>query len=92
MDRWCYPLFDTLLTSPSFPLINDALDLKESYRAHWKKYIKSAKRSSVPAGDDPALVASRLNIEKEYCSAIKKVDQKIDMASRLYELVSGTSD
>lgn len=65
------------------------LDLKESYRAHWKKYIKSAKRSSVPAGEDPALVASRLNIEKEYCSAIKKVDQKIDMASKLYELVRG---
>ncbi|KAI9237091.1 MAG: hypothetical protein BYD32DRAFT_417202 [Podila humilis] len=63
-------------------------DLKESYRAHWKKYIKSAKRSSVPASDDPALVASRLNIEKEYCSAIKKVDQKIDMASRLYELIN----
>ncbi|KAG0021419.1 Inhibitor of growth protein 5 [Entomortierella chlamydospora] len=63
-------------------------ELRENYRAHWKKYIKSAKRSSIPVGEDPALVAARLNIEKEYCAAIRKVDQKIDHSSKLYELIN----
>ncbi|KAF9399099.1 hypothetical protein BGZ94_005816, partial [Podila epigama] len=63
-------------------------DLRESYRAHWKKYIKSAKRSSVPSEEDPTLVAARLNIEIEYRNAIRKVDQKIDYANKLYELIN----
>ncbi|KAI7819635.1 hypothetical protein BC939DRAFT_459822 [Gamsiella multidivaricata] len=63
-------------------------ELRESYRTHWKKYIKLAKRSSIPVGDDPNLVAARLSIEKEYCTAIRKVDQKIDLSAKLYELIN----
>ncbi|CAO3563459.1 unnamed protein product [Mortierella alpina] len=63
-------------------------DLRESYRAHWKKYIKTAKRSSVPADQDQTLIAARLNIEKEYMAAIRKVDQKIDYTLKLYDLIN----
>ncbi|KAI8596081.1 hypothetical protein EDD21DRAFT_389387 [Dissophora ornata] len=63
-------------------------ELRESYRGHWKKYIKLAKRSTVPVSEDPNLVQSRIAIEKEYCAAIRKVDQKIDHASKLYELIN----
>ncbi|KAF9897263.1 Inhibitor of growth protein 5, partial [Lobosporangium transversale] len=61
-------------------------ELRESYRTHWKRYIKSAKRSTIPVSEDPALVAARLNIEKEYMAAIRKVDQKIENSAKLYEL------
>lgn len=63
-------------------------DLRESYRGHWKKYTKSAKRSSIPAEEDANLVAARLNIEKEYCAAMRKVDQKIDYSLKLYDLIN----
>ncbi|KAF9958554.1 hypothetical protein BGZ65_001354, partial [Modicella reniformis] len=61
-------------------------DLRDEYRSHWKKYIKTGKRLSTPATEDPALVSARIAIEKEYCAAIKRVDQKIDISSKLYEL------
>ncbi|ORZ07267.1 hypothetical protein BCR41DRAFT_360284 [Lobosporangium transversale] len=63
-------------------------ELRESYRTHWKRYIKSAKRSTIPVSEDPALVAARLNIEKEYMAAIRKVDQKIENSAKLYELIN----
>ncbi|KAF9157680.1 Inhibitor of growth protein 3 [Actinomortierella ambigua] len=62
-------------------------ELRESYRSHWKKYIKTAKRLSTPASEDPSLVAARLNIEKEYMLAVKKVEQKIEQSNKLYELI-----
>ncbi|KAF9350542.1 Inhibitor of growth protein 5 [Mortierella sp. NVP85] len=63
-------------------------ELRDEYRSNWKKYIKSAKRLSTPASEDPTLVQARLDIEKQYREAIKKVDQKVDISSKLYELIN----
>ncbi|GJJ75677.1 hypothetical protein EMPS_08035 [Entomortierella parvispora] len=63
-------------------------DLREQYRADWKAYNKASKRSTVPVEENQALVQDRLNIEKQYTAAIRKVDQKIEYSLKLYDLIN----
>lgn len=59
LPRWIsFPSSTHTFTSQFLPL-----ELRDEYRSHWKKYIKSVKRLSSPASEDPSLVSARIGIE-----------------------------
>jgi hypothetical protein len=72
------------------------LELRETYTKHRRSYTKQTRPSanspaSTPVSPSPPpinLVASRLQIEKEYKVAMQKQDNKIDLAMRMYDLIS----
>ncbi|KAI8581464.1 hypothetical protein K450DRAFT_231432 [Umbelopsis ramanniana AG] len=70
--------------------------LRETYTKHRRSYTKQTRPTanspaSTPVSPSPPpinLVASRLQIEKEYKVAMQKQDNKIDLAMRMYDLIS----
>lgn len=72
------------------------LELRETYTKHRRSYTKQTRPTanspaSTPVSPSPPpinLVASRLQIEKEYKVAMQKQDNKIDLAMRMYDLIS----
>ena len=73
-----------------------SLELRETYTKHRRSYTKQTRPTanspaSTPISPSPPpinLVASRLQIEKEYKVAMQKQDNKIDLAMRMYDLIS----
>lgn len=70
--------------------------LRETYTKHRRSYTKQTRPpanspATTPVSPSPPpmnLVASRLQIEKEYKVAMQKQDHKIDLAMRMYDLIS----
>ncbi|KAJ2963254.1 hypothetical protein NQZ79_g1675 [Umbelopsis isabellina] len=71
-------------------------ELRETYTKHRRSYTKQTRPpanspATTPVSPSPPpmnLVASRLQIEKEYKNAMQKQDHKIDLAMRMYDLIS----
>ncbi|KAI8371387.1 uncharacterized protein BYT42DRAFT_66025 [Radiomyces spectabilis] len=72
---------------------------REIYTKHRRSYAKLLRNPSSPPTPNVAqppptptahvnLVAARLQLEKDYKTAIQKQDQKIELAMRMYDLVS----
>jgi hypothetical protein len=59
---------------------------RETYSKHRRSYVKQYKASST--SNSMNLVAARLQLEKDYKTAMQKQDQKIELAMRMYDLVS----
>ncbi|KAG0174657.1 hypothetical protein DFQ28_005251 [Apophysomyces sp. BC1034] len=59
---------------------------RELYTKHRRHYVKHLRTS--PSASSMNLVASRLQLEKDYKSAVHKQEQKIELALRMYDLVS----
>ncbi|KAI8049790.1 uncharacterized protein B0P05DRAFT_563384 [Gilbertella persicaria] len=64
---------------------DDLYKFKEGYSKNRRAYTKICRNS--PANTS-ALVTTRLQIEKDYKTAMQKQDQKIELAMRMYDLVS----
>ncbi|KAI8876732.1 hypothetical protein K501DRAFT_337888, partial [Backusella circina FSU 941] len=60
---------------------------REIYTKHRRSYTKLF-RSTTNSTPNINLVASRLQLEKDYKTAVQKQDQKIELTKRMYELVS----
>ncbi|KAI8138762.1 hypothetical protein BJV82DRAFT_522916 [Fennellomyces sp. T-0311] len=61
--------------------------IRETYTKHRRSYAKVL-RSSATTSTPVNLVASRMQLDKEYRKAVQKQDQKIELALRMYDLVS----
>ncbi|KAL0088308.1 hypothetical protein J3Q64DRAFT_1725028 [Phycomyces blakesleeanus] len=72
--------------------------IRETYTKHRRSYTKLLKLSSAASPTTPLpssqtvnpanTTASRLQLEKDYRAAVQKQDQKIELALRMYDLVS----
>ncbi|KAL1930383.1 hypothetical protein VTP01DRAFT_10545 [Rhizomucor pusillus] len=60
--------------------------IRETYTKHRRSYAKALRSGALP--QTPQLTASRQQVEKEFKKAIQKQDQKIELAMRMYDLVS----
>jgi hypothetical protein len=64
-----------------------AIEYREIYTKHRRSYTKLFRSTTNPT-PSINLVASRLQLEKDYKIAVQKQDQKIELTKRMYELVS----
>lgn len=62
------------------------VEFREGYSKHKRSYLKQSKASE--AINTPTLLTARLQLEKEFKTAMQKQDQKIDLAMKMYDLVS----
>lgn len=60
------------------------LEFRETYTKHKRSYVKQFKSSANSA----SLMATRSQLEKDHKTAMQKQDQKIELAMRMYDLVS----
>lgn len=67
---------------------DDLQKFKETYTKHKRSYVKQFKSSANSNSNSMNLVATRLQLEKDYKTAMQKQDQKIELAMRMYDLVS----
>lgn len=65
---------------------DDLQKFREGYSKHKRSYLKQSKASE--AINTPTLLTARLQLEKEFKTAMQKQDQKIDLAMKMYDLVS----
>ncbi|CEP14397.1 hypothetical protein [Parasitella parasitica] len=65
---------------------DDLQKFRETYTKHKRSYVKQYKSS--PNSNSMNLAATRLQLEKDYKTAMQKQDQKIELAMRMYDLVS----
>ncbi|CAO3654543.1 unnamed protein product [Mucor hiemalis] len=59
---------------------------REGYSKHKRSYLKQSKASETI--NTPTLLTARIQLEKEFKTAMQKQDQKIDLAMKMYDLVS----
>ncbi|KAI9489166.1 hypothetical protein BDB00DRAFT_636323 [Zychaea mexicana] len=62
------------------------IGIRETYTKHRRSYAKVLRTNN--ANPPVNFAASRLQLDKEYKSAVQKQDQKIELALRMYDLVS----
>lgn len=65
-------------------IFNSNPEFRETYTKHKRSYVKQFKSSATSTH----LVATRSQLEKDYKTAMQKQDQKIELAMRMYDLVS----
>ncbi|KAI8645433.1 hypothetical protein BD408DRAFT_411899 [Parasitella parasitica] len=65
---------------------DDLQKFRETYTKHKRSYVKQYKSST--SSNSMNLVATRLQLEKDYKTAMQKQDQKVELAMRMYDLVS----
>ncbi|KAF1797893.1 hypothetical protein FB192DRAFT_1396731 [Mucor lusitanicus] len=63
---------------------DDLQKFRETYTKHKRSYVKQFKASA----NSTSLAATRSQLEKDYKTAMQKQDQKIELAMRMYDLVS----
>ncbi|GAN03186.1 PHDfinger domain containing protein [Mucor ambiguus] len=63
---------------------DDLQKFRETYTKHKRSYVKQFKSSA----NATSLVATRSQLEKDHKTAMQKQDQKIELAMRMYDLVS----
>lgn len=68
------------------PYIFDSKGVRETYTKHRRSYAKALKNAA--PNHSTNLGASRSQLEKEYQKALQKQDEKIELALRMYDLVS----
>ncbi|KAI9299343.1 inhibitor of growth proteins N-terminal histone-binding-domain-containing protein [Cunninghamella echinulata] len=70
---------------------------RETYAKHKRSYLKMLRSSTLSSPTTPSpttptstvhMTTSRMQLEKDYKTAIQKQDQKIELAMRMYDLVS----
>lgn len=72
-------------------MIDIYIGIRESYTKHRRSYAKILRASGNGApssSPNTNLAASRAQLDKEYRRAVQKQDQKIELAMRMYDLVS----
>lgn len=74
------------MTFRIFFLFFSGAGIRETYTKHRRSYAKALRSGALP--QTPQLTASRQQVEKEFKKAIQKQDQKIELAMRMYDLVS----
>ncbi|KAI9251991.1 hypothetical protein EDC94DRAFT_568020 [Helicostylum pulchrum] len=65
---------------------DDLQKFRETYTRHKRSYVKQTK--ALETTNTQPMVAARLQLEKDYKTAMQKQDQKIELAMRMYDLVS----